>query len=170
MPACCSTFESAAAQQFNEKKAVEELRRYRTTGPGRTTRLLREGIAHTGALNGTLLDVGSGVGSSTCAADARRGCGLLMCTRVRIRGTEVDRRNERAEGPTQSHLGVGRLQCVRDVSRERCARVLDRLDIPPGTRLLDVACGANIATDGTTHVQAEYIEVIGTRTISRFVL
>jgi hypothetical protein len=63
MPACCSTFESAAEQQFNEKKAVEELRRYRTTGPGRTTRLLREGIAHTGALNGTLLDVGSGVGS-----------------------------------------------------------------------------------------------------------
>ena len=65
MPACCSTFERAAEQQFNEKKAVHELKRYRTKGPGRTTRLLQEGIARTGALNGTLLDVGSGVGSLT---------------------------------------------------------------------------------------------------------
>lgn len=65
MPACCSTFERAAEQQFNEKKAAEELKRYRAKGPGATTRLLQEGIAHAEALNGTLLDVGSGVGSLT---------------------------------------------------------------------------------------------------------
>jgi len=65
MPGCCSTFERAAEQQFNERKAAGELKRYRTKGPGPTTRLLQEGIARTGALNGTLLDVGSGIGSLT---------------------------------------------------------------------------------------------------------
>ena len=65
MPACCSTFERAAEQQFNEKKAAEELNRFRTKGPGPTTRLLQEGIARAGGMHGTLLDVGSGVGSLT---------------------------------------------------------------------------------------------------------
>jgi magnesium-protoporphyrin O-methyltransferase len=65
MPACCSTFDRAAEQQFNEKKAARELKRYRTKGPGPTTRLLQEGIARAGALKGTLLDIGSGVGSLT---------------------------------------------------------------------------------------------------------
>lgn len=65
MPACCSTFERAAERQFNEKKAAEELKRYRTRGPGPTTRLLQEGIIQAGALEGTLLDIGSGVGSLT---------------------------------------------------------------------------------------------------------
>ena len=65
MSACCSAFECAADQQFNEKKATEELKRYRTKGPGPTTRLLQEGIAHAGTLSGTLLDIGSGIGSLT---------------------------------------------------------------------------------------------------------
>ena len=65
MSACCSTFECTADQQFNEKKATEELKRYRTKGPGPTTRLLQEGIAHAGILSGTLLDIGSGIGSLT---------------------------------------------------------------------------------------------------------
>ncbi len=65
MSACCSTFKRAAEQQFDEKKAVEELKRYRRKGPGPTTRLLQEGIASAGALSGMLLDVGSGVGSLT---------------------------------------------------------------------------------------------------------
>lgn len=68
MSACCSSFERAADQQFNEKKAAEELERYRTKGPGPTTHLLQEGIAHAGALNATLLDVGSGVGSLTLSS------------------------------------------------------------------------------------------------------
>ena len=65
MAACCSGFECVADRQFNEKKAVEELERYRTKGPGPTTRLLLEGVARTGLLSGTLLDVGSGIGSLT---------------------------------------------------------------------------------------------------------
>jgi tRNA1(Val) A37 N6-methylase TrmN6 len=65
MSACCSAFECAADQQFNDKKATEELRRYRTKGPGPTTRLLQEGLAHAGTLSGTLLDIGSGIGSLT---------------------------------------------------------------------------------------------------------
>jgi magnesium-protoporphyrin O-methyltransferase len=65
MSACCSAFECAADQRFNEKKATEELKRYRTRGPGPTTRLLQEGLAHAGTLSGTLLDIGSGIGSLT---------------------------------------------------------------------------------------------------------
>ena len=34
MSACCSPFECAADQQFNETKAAAELKRYRTKGPG----------------------------------------------------------------------------------------------------------------------------------------
>ena len=65
MSACCSAFECSADQQFNEKKATEELKRYRTKGPGPTTRLLQQGLEHAGTLKGTLLDIGSGIGSLT---------------------------------------------------------------------------------------------------------
>ena len=65
MAACCSTFERAAEQQFNEKKVAVELARYRTKGPGPTTRLLQDGIVQAGAANGVLLDIGSGIGSLT---------------------------------------------------------------------------------------------------------
>jgi SAM-dependent methyltransferase len=65
MPACCSTFECAADHQFNEKKATEELKRYRTKGPGPTTRLIQQGLEQAGTLSGTLLDIGSGIGSLT---------------------------------------------------------------------------------------------------------
>lgn len=68
MPGCCCLpFECAANQQFNEKKVAQELKRYREKGPGRTTRLLVDGIAEAGAMNGTVLDVGSGVGGMTFA-------------------------------------------------------------------------------------------------------
>jgi tRNA1(Val) A37 N6-methylase TrmN6 len=65
MAACCSAFECAADQQFNEKKATEELKRYRTKGPGPTTRLLQQSLEHSGTLSGTLLDIGSGIGALT---------------------------------------------------------------------------------------------------------
>jgi magnesium-protoporphyrin O-methyltransferase len=61
--ACCSTFTCAADEQFNEDVAAQELKRYRDKGPPVTTRLLVEGIARAGALGGTVLDVGSGVGA-----------------------------------------------------------------------------------------------------------
>ena len=62
MSACCSAFECAADQHFNERKATEELKRYRTKGPGPTTRLLQEGLEQAGTLSGPLLDIGSGIG------------------------------------------------------------------------------------------------------------
>lgn len=65
MASCCSAFERAADQQFNEMKAAEELKRFRTKGPRPTTRLLQQGLEHAGALSGTLLDIGSGIGSLT---------------------------------------------------------------------------------------------------------
>jgi SAM-dependent methyltransferase len=67
MPSCCSAFESAADQQFNQRKVAQELKRYRENGPGPTTRMLVDGIAQSGALSGTVLDVGSGIGALTLA-------------------------------------------------------------------------------------------------------
>jgi magnesium-protoporphyrin O-methyltransferase len=54
-----------ADQQFNDKKAAEELKRYRTKGPRVTTRLLQQGLEQAGTLSGTLLDIGSGIGALT---------------------------------------------------------------------------------------------------------
>lgn len=56
---CCSPFECAANQQFNQKKVAQELKRYRQKGPGPTTRLLVDGIARSAKIEGTLLDIGS---------------------------------------------------------------------------------------------------------------
>jgi magnesium-protoporphyrin O-methyltransferase len=67
MSTCCSPFEGAANQQFDRKKVEQELKRYRAKGPGPTTRLLVDGILQSGALAGTVLDVGSGIGGLTLA-------------------------------------------------------------------------------------------------------
>jgi len=67
MLSCCSSFECAADQQFNRHKVAQELKRYRQKGPGPTTRMLVEGIAQSGALSGSVLDVGSGIGALTFA-------------------------------------------------------------------------------------------------------
>jgi magnesium-protoporphyrin O-methyltransferase len=65
MSSCCSAFERSADKQFDEQKATEELKRYRTKGPGPTTRLLQEALGNGRTLSGTLLDIGSGIGSLT---------------------------------------------------------------------------------------------------------
>jgi tRNA1(Val) A37 N6-methylase TrmN6 len=68
MPGCCgSPFESRANERFNQRKVAQELKRYREKGPGRTTRLLADGIVQSGALGGTVLDIGSGLGGLTLA-------------------------------------------------------------------------------------------------------
>jgi magnesium-protoporphyrin O-methyltransferase len=71
MPPCCASFEDVANQQFTRKKAAAELQRYREKGAAATTRLLEEGIARAGALEGTLLDIGAGIGSLTFALLSR---------------------------------------------------------------------------------------------------
>ena len=67
MPGCCSPFERSANQQFNQKRVAQELKIYREKGPGPTTRLLTEGIAQSGTLDGSVLDIVSGIGALTFA-------------------------------------------------------------------------------------------------------
>jgi SAM-dependent methyltransferase len=62
---CCSTFETAAEQQFTGKRAAQELNRYRRNAIGATTRLLRDGVVRAGLNKGTLLDIGAGIGALT---------------------------------------------------------------------------------------------------------
>ena len=63
--ACCCSFEDTVEQQFTRKKVATELQRYRRKGGGPTTRLLLDGIAKAGLVDGGLLDVGAGVGALT---------------------------------------------------------------------------------------------------------
>lgn len=51
-----------AASQFDAARAHRDLSRYRRRGPDTTTRLLLEAIRGTGLTDGTLLDIGSGIG------------------------------------------------------------------------------------------------------------
>ena len=105
MAACCSAFECAADQQFNEKKATEELHCYRTKGPGPITRLIQEGLTHAGSLSGTLLDVGSGIGSLTF--------GLLE--RGVSRAVAVDASSAYTAVARQEAERLGRAEAVRFV-------------------------------------------------------
>jgi magnesium-protoporphyrin O-methyltransferase len=62
MSACCSTYGNVASAHFDEKIARRDLENYRKKGPGPTARLLRDMLVNAGAVDGTLVDVGSGVG------------------------------------------------------------------------------------------------------------
>jgi magnesium-protoporphyrin O-methyltransferase len=99
MAGCCrSPFESAANQQFNQRKVAQELQRYRAKGPRPTTRLLAEGIAQSGALSGTVLDIGSGVGGLTFALLERGASSAIAVDAstayVAASRDEADRRNQ----------------------------------------------------------------------------
>jgi magnesium-protoporphyrin O-methyltransferase len=61
------TFGDTADQQFTCEKVAKELERYRRKGLGRTARLLRDGLVASRFTNGTVLDVGAGVGGLTLA-------------------------------------------------------------------------------------------------------
>ena len=64
---CCSPFECAADQQFNQKKVAQKRKRYQQNGAGRTTRLLLDGILKCATVSGTVLDIGCGIGALTFA-------------------------------------------------------------------------------------------------------
>ena len=61
---CCS-FENAVDRQFGEKNARRQLRRYHRRGIGGTASMLLEGLAKARLTEGTVLDVGAGIGSLT---------------------------------------------------------------------------------------------------------
>jgi SAM-dependent methyltransferase len=72
MCCCCSSISDAAERQFNQKRAAQDLARYRAQGPGATTRLLLAGLTKARALHGRLLDIGSGIGALTFELLERR--------------------------------------------------------------------------------------------------
>ena len=57
---CCSSecFEST----FNDRRARQQLKRYRKRGPDKTTRMLLDALRAAGIRNASLLDVGAGIG------------------------------------------------------------------------------------------------------------
>ena len=62
MACSCCAFGNTADEHFNAGKVAKELAQYRRNGPGPTTRLLREGLMSAGLREGTVLDVGGGLG------------------------------------------------------------------------------------------------------------
>ena len=58
----CCAFGNTADQHFDAKKVEKELAQYRKKGPGPTTRGLRDGLRSAGLREGTLLDIGGGLG------------------------------------------------------------------------------------------------------------
>ena len=69
----CCDFRDASGRQFTAEKAAKELRAYRTGRLGPTTRLIRDGVVDRGLNEGSLLDIGGGVGALTFEL---LGCGM----------------------------------------------------------------------------------------------
>ena len=62
MACSCCAFGNTADEHFNADKVAKELAQHRRKGPGPTTRRLRDGLVSAGLREGTLLDVGGGLG------------------------------------------------------------------------------------------------------------
>ena len=62
MACSCCAFGHTADEHFNADKVAKELAQYRRKGPGPTTRRLRDGLVSAGLREGTVLDIGGGLG------------------------------------------------------------------------------------------------------------
>ena len=62
MGSCCSSFCCGAQQMFSAKVAEGDLKKYRRSGPNKTTRLLRDGIVAAGG-GESAIDIGGGIGA-----------------------------------------------------------------------------------------------------------
>jgi magnesium-protoporphyrin O-methyltransferase len=62
MSCSCSSACQSADEHFNAKRVAEELARYSRHGPGKTTRRIRDGLIAAGVRQGTVLDIGGGLG------------------------------------------------------------------------------------------------------------
>jgi hypothetical protein len=62
MACSCCAFDNIAEKHFNADKVAKELAQYRRKGPGPTTRRLRDGLVSAGLREGSLLDIGGGLG------------------------------------------------------------------------------------------------------------
>lgn len=65
MTCSCAGAAAFTAQHFDDQRARAELEAYHRRGPGPTTRRLLAGLRLVGATEGTLLDIGSGIGILT---------------------------------------------------------------------------------------------------------
>jgi SAM-dependent methyltransferase len=63
----CSRYCDTAGKQFTADKAATELKHYLAKGEGVTTRLLRTGLERAKLIEGSLLDIGAGIGALTFA-------------------------------------------------------------------------------------------------------
>ena len=102
MSACCSTYGNLAGAQFDEKIARRDLENYRKKGPGPTARLLRDMLVDAGAAEGTLLDIGSGIGGLT----------FELLERGVERATAVDASNAYLAAAAQEATRRNRLRAV----------------------------------------------------------
>ena len=57
---CCGS--ESYQQQFGDKHAAKDVRRYHAQGPDRTTRLLVDALKKEGVGGASLLDIGAGIG------------------------------------------------------------------------------------------------------------
>jgi SAM-dependent methyltransferase len=62
MACSCCAFSKTADQHFNADKVAKELAQFRRKGAGPTTRRLRDGLVSAGLREGTILDIGGGLG------------------------------------------------------------------------------------------------------------
>ncbi len=67
MGCSCCGFGDTADRHFNAEKVAAEVRQYRRKGPGVTTRKLRDGLRSAGVAQGTVLDIGGGLGALSLA-------------------------------------------------------------------------------------------------------
>jgi len=65
MACSCASLVASTARHFDERKAREELKSYRSAGPGTTTRGLLQLLRTAQAPPNTLLDIGAGIGALT---------------------------------------------------------------------------------------------------------
>ena len=92
----CESYES----QFGDKHAVKDLKRYRSKGPDKTTRLLLGALTAEGISGATVLDVGGGVGvvhHELLAAGAQAA--------VHVDATESNIRAAKEEASRRGHAG-----------------------------------------------------------------
>ena len=140
MPGCgCSPFECAANQQFNHKKVAQVLRRYRQKGPGRTTRLLMDGILQSAPISGTVLDNGSGVGGLSVAL-LERGASSVVA---------VDASAAYVSAARDEASRRGRADAVRFIHADF---VLAASEVPSASRGRPPHRGALCMTDSSTRL------------------
>jgi SAM-dependent methyltransferase len=97
MTCSCSATTAFTAQQFDAKRARAELEAYHRRGPGPTTRRLLTGLRIVGGTEGTLLDIGSGIGVLTLEL-LKRGVDRAHCVDLSPASVAIGRAEAERQG------------------------------------------------------------------------